>query len=62
MKRREILIGGLAAGVGVPFQSAHGQASAWPSREVKVILPVSAGGAQGQATSPTVACCSRRTP
>ncbi len=45
MKRREILIGGLAAGVGVPFQSAHGQASAWPSREVKVILPVSAGGA-----------------
>jgi len=45
MKRREILIGGLASGLAIPFQSARGQASAWPAREVKVILPVSAGGA-----------------
>lgn len=44
MKRRSILIGGLSAGLGTPFL-ARAQAQAWPTREVKVILPVSAGGA-----------------
>jgi len=45
MKRRSVLIGGMAAGLGAPFQAAMAQSSAWPSREITVILPVSAGGA-----------------
>jgi len=45
MKRRSLLISGVAAGFGTSFFESNAQSASWPNREVKVILPVSAGGA-----------------
>ena len=45
MKRRTLVLGGVSAGIGLPFAASAARVGSWPDHEIKVILPVSAGGA-----------------
>lgn len=43
MKRREILAGGAGLAVSGAVPSAHGQASAYPNRPIRIVVPYAAG-------------------
>jgi tripartite-type tricarboxylate transporter receptor subunit TctC len=46
MRRRSFLLGGIAAGIGLTHSDAHAAiVDGWPDHEIRVILPVSVGGA-----------------